>query len=136
MSTTSNNQPPGQSHDDLTALQGDWEQVAMEADGLSDPPDFHGAPGAITTFSGHRFDVRAVTGESILSGTFTLDASMSPRSITWVDSVGEDAGKRLPASYRLDGDAFVFIAGNEGEPRPTEFSTVPGQTMRSFVRKR
>ena len=49
--------------------------------------------------------------------------------------MGDDAGKPLPASYRLDGDEFVFIAADEGMPRPTVFSTGPGQTMRSFVRR-
>jgi len=36
--------------------------------------------------------------------------------------------------YRVEGDALVFVAGNEGEPRPTEFRTTIGQTMRTFVR--
>ena len=49
--------------------------------------------------------------------------------------MGPDAGKILPAIYKLDGDHFVFIAGDEGAPRPTEFRTGPGQTMRSFVRR-
>ena len=44
--------------------------------------------------------------------------------------------RRLPASYTLEGDHFIFIAGNEGAPRPTVFQTTAGQTMRSFVRRR
>ncbi|CAN5648067.1 hypothetical protein BH11MYX1_BH11MYX1_57510 [soil metagenome] len=48
--------------------------------------------------------------------------------------MGEDACKRLPASYRLEGDRFVFIAGDEGDARPTSFRTLAGQTMRTFVR--
>ncbi|WP_217638751.1 hypothetical protein [Frateuria terrea] len=38
----------------------------------------------------------------------------SPGAITWIDAIGPDAGKRLPASYRLEGDRFVFIAADEG----------------------
>jgi hypothetical protein len=46
-----------------------------------------------------------------------------------------DAGKTLPAIYKLGGDQFVFIAAEPGTPRPTEFRTRAGQTMRRFVRK-
>lgn len=121
---------------DLAALQGSWEQIDVEADGLSNPPDEHGAPGALTTFAGNQFSVRTVEGELLLRGAFTLDASTTPKSITWIDSMGLDKGKLLPASYKLDGDHFVFIAGDEGAPRPTVFRTVAGQTMRTFMRKR
>lgn len=120
---------------DLAFLQGEWEQVGLEEDGVVDPPDEHGAPGALTLIDGNRFVVRAPDGVVLLEGSFELDASASPRAITWIDSVGPDRGKRLPAIYTLEGDRFVFIAGNEGVPRPTGFHTVPGQTMRSFVRK-
>ena len=126
---------PNDSEYDLAALQGSWEQVALEADGVFEPLDEHGAPGALTTFVGQRFSVRTLAGELLLEGSFTLDATTTPRSITWVDSMGADQGKSLPASYVLAGDDFVFIADNEGAPRPTVFRTEPGQTMRTFVRK-
>lgn len=126
----------GTSAHDLAALQGLWEQVALEADGISEPLDEHGAPGALTTFVGQRFIVRTIEGNVLLEGTFTLDATTTPRSMTWVDSMGADQSKSLPASYVLAGDDFVFIAGHEGVPRPTVFHTEPGQTMRTFVRRR
>jgi uncharacterized protein (TIGR03067 family) len=121
---------------DVAALQGSWEQVGLEADGVSDPPDALTAPGALTTFVGNRFEVRTPAGTLLLAGTFTLDASTTPRSITWIDSMGEDLGRPLPAIYVLDGDSFVFIAGDAGAPRPSVFRTTPGQTMRTFVRRR
>ncbi|NVZ94487.1 TIGR03067 domain-containing protein [Pseudomonas sp. D6002] len=123
------------SNADFQTLQGAWEQTALEDNGVLNPTDEHSAPGAITTISGDQFQVVTVDGEVLLAGSFTLDASTAPKSITWVDSMGEDAGKQLPASYRLEGDHFVFIAADEGMPRPTRFSTGPGQTMRTFVRK-
>ncbi|KAF2407204.1 uncharacterized domain TIGR03067 protein [Pseudomonas antarctica] len=123
-------------HSDHQALQGTWEQTALEDSGVLNPIDGHSAPGALTTLSGDCFEVRTTSGEVLLAGRFSLDSSTSPKSITWVDAIGEDAGKQLPASYRLDGDVFVFIAADEGMPRPTVFSTGPGQTMRTFVRRR
>ncbi|NVB84535.1 MAG: TIGR03067 domain-containing protein [Kofleriaceae bacterium] len=125
-----------ESRRDLAALQGSWEQVALEVDGVANPPDAHSAPGAITTFVGHQFEVRTRDGSLLLAGTFTLDASTAPRSITWIDSMGEDTGKPLPAIYQLEGDRFVFVAGDEGSPRPRVFRTTAGQTMRTFVRRR
>lgn len=121
---------------DLSALQGAWRQVAFEEDGIVDPPDCYSAPGALTIIDGHRFSVRAGNGELLLEGTFELDASVTPGAITWIDATGVDKGKRLPASYVLEGDRFVFIAADEGMARPTVFRTVPGLTMRRFVRCR
>ncbi|MBF6029705.1 TIGR03067 domain-containing protein [Pseudomonas sp. P115] len=120
---------------DYLALQGAWEQTSLEDSGVLNPPDAHTAPGAITTITGDRFEVNTVNGEVLLAGRFFLDSTTHPKSITWVDDIGDDAGKQLPASYRLDGDEFVFIAADESMPRPTLFSTGPGQTMRTFVRR-
>lgn len=120
---------------DLQALQGIWEQTALEDSGVLNPVDAHSAPGAITTIAGDRFEVTTVSGEVLLAGRFFLDSTTSPKRITWIDSMGDDAGKQLPASYRLEGDEFVFIAADEHMPRPSEFRTGPGQTMRTFVRR-
>ncbi|WP_338568662.1 TIGR03067 domain-containing protein [Pseudomonas canadensis] len=120
---------------DFQALQGAWEQTSLEDSGVLNPIDAHSAPGAITTISGDCFEVKTVSGEVLLAGRFFLDSSTVPKSITWIDSMGDDAGKHLPASYRLDGDEFAFIAADEGMPRPTFFSTGPGQTMRTFLRR-
>ncbi|MBI6614740.1 TIGR03067 domain-containing protein [Pseudomonas simiae] len=120
---------------DVQALQGAWEQTSLEDNGVLNPVDAHSAPGALTTITDDRFEVRTTSGEVLLAGRFSLDSSTVPKTITWIDSIGEDAGKHLPASYRLDRDEFVFIAADEGMPRPTTFTTGPGQTMRTFVRR-
>lgn len=121
---------------DLAALQGVWEQVAHEADGIVNAPDEFAMPGALTTIQGHHFAVHTREGEMLLEGVFMLNASVTPKAITWIDAVGADAGKHLPASYVLDGDRFVFIAADEGCPRPNTFQTEPGLVMRTFIRRR
>lgn len=135
MSPTPNQPANDESQRDLTLLQGVWEQTRLEADGLVNPPDDLGAPGALTTIAGSTFSVRTIEGSLLLEGAFVLDASTTPKSIIWIDSIGDDKGKSLPASYTLDDERFEFIAGNEGAPRPTEFRTEVGQTMRTFVRR-
>ncbi|MGH8215642.1 MAG: TIGR03067 domain-containing protein [Rhodanobacteraceae bacterium] len=129
-----NDDLPDATDRDLAVLQGQWQQVGFEADGRSDSPDEFGPLAAITMIDGHRFSVHAAGGGLLLDGTFTLDASVCPKAITWMDSIGADAGKCLPAIYELAGDRFVFIAADDGEPRPTVFHTKPGQVMRIFVR--
>ncbi len=121
---------------ELQRLQGTWEQVEMEDSGVLNPPDEHSAPGAQTRIEGQNFRVVTVDGQLLLAGSFTLDSSTDPKSITWVDSIGADAGQPLPASYQLTDDEFVFIAADTGQPRPTRFQTGPGQTLRRFVRAR
>ena len=118
---------------DLASLQGTWRQIRCEADGIVDPVDELSA-GVFTIIEGAQFSVRTMEGELLLAGSFVLDATTSPKSITWVDSMGPDAGKHLPAIYVLEGDDFTFIAAYEGAARPTEFRSVNGLTMRTFVR--
>ena len=118
---------------DLARLQGTWRQVDWEADGVARPEDELSA-GVLTIIEGTEFFVRTTARELLLAGSFVLDASTRPKSVTWKDSMGPDEGKELPAIYTLDGDRFVFIAAYEGAPRPTKFVTTQGLTMRSFVR--
>lgn len=119
---------------DLQKLQGKWLQVRFEENGIVNPPDTHSAPGAILTIDGNSFHVGVPGYETILEGTFALDARTSPKAITWIDAIGEDAGKSLPAIYDLSDEHFTFVAADEGMPRPTEFSTREGLTLRSLVR--
>jgi uncharacterized protein (TIGR03067 family) len=121
---------------DFSALQGAWEQVALEVNGISNPPDEYSVSRALTTFSGSHFAVRTTEGALLLEGTFTLDSSVTPKAINYLDSMGPDKGKTLPAIYSLEGDRLVFVAADEGAPRPTRFRTGRGQTMRTFVRRR
>ena len=120
---------------DFDQLQGKWSQTYLEADGIVEPPDDeHTAPGAVCVFERNEFRVTRPDNKLLLKGTFELDATTYPKSITWVDSIGEDAGKALPAIYELTDNTFRFVAADEGEARSTQFKTVVGLTMREFKR--
>ena len=112
---------------DLELLQGAWRQVSGEANVADEYGD-----GLTTVFEGHRFTVRRDDGSVVLEGDFVMDESM--KSIDWIDSIGPDAGKVLPAIYRLDRDQFSFVAADEGMPRPRVFRAGPGEVMRTFER--
>ncbi|RAP56298.1 hypothetical protein BTJ49_13685 [Oleiagrimonas sp. MCCC 1A03011] len=121
---------------DRALLQGTWEQTYLEADGIANPPDDeHSPPGALCSYSDDHFCVRAADGTILLEGHFTLDATTTPKSITWVDSMGAEAGQPLLAIYELTENEFVFVAADPGDPRPKTFRTGPGQTLRRSVRK-
>jgi uncharacterized protein (TIGR03067 family) len=68
---------------DLALLQGVWEQTRLEADGVVNPDDDHGAIGALTTIAGNTFSVQTISGSLMLKGAFVLDASTMPKSIVW-----------------------------------------------------
>lgn len=122
--------------DDFQTLQGTWKQIRFEENGVIEPHDVHGGSGAITTIDGDTFSVHTPAGDLLLAGRFVLDPSKTPKSVTWIDSMGDDAGKPLPASYELNDDSFVFIAADEGMPQPMAFVTSPGLTLRGFIRHR
>ena len=121
---------------DLELLQGTWEQVGVEADGIANPSDEYSAAGTLTIFDRDEFSVVSAEGNVLLKGKFRLDATTIPRQATWVDEMGPDAGKHLPGIYNLSGDNFVFVAaGEEAVSKPTDFRTETGQTLRRFVRR-
>ena len=121
---------------DLELLQGTWEQVGIEADGITNPSDEYSASGTLTIFDRDEFSVISAQGNVLLKGKFRLDATTIPRQATWVDEMGPDAGKHLPGIYNLSGDNFVFVAaGEEAISKPTDFRTEAGQTLRRFVRR-
>ena len=119
---------------DFEKLQGQWRQIKFEENGLIDPPDSHGADGAILTVSGNSFHVAVPGGETLIEGSFVLHESASPPRIDWIDSIGDDAGKILPAVYRLSSDGFEFAAADPDMDRPEEFTGGDGITVRAFVR--
>jgi uncharacterized protein (TIGR03067 family) len=122
---------------DLAMLQGIWEQVGVEADGVINPPDDYSAAGTLTKFEGNEFSVVDANGKLLLKGTFRLDATTIPRQATWIDAMGPGEGKQLPGIYNLSGDNFVLVnAKDEHAAKPTDFRAErPGQTLRRFVRR-
>jgi len=66
---------------DSQPLQGVWEQTSLEDSGVLNPIDAHSAPGALTTISGDRFEVKTVSGEVLLAGRFFLDSSTVPKAL-------------------------------------------------------
>jgi uncharacterized protein (TIGR03067 family) len=118
---------------DLDRLQGRWRQIRCDANGEENVSDEYGAA-VVATIELDQFTVRNEEGTIVLHGAFVLDERTEPRSIDWIDAIGPDAGKRLPAIYELTETRFVFVAADAGMPRPTAFRAGAGEVLRSFVR--
>jgi uncharacterized protein (TIGR03067 family) len=114
---------------EMEKFQGTWRQVAWEKDGVPEPPEEQGWEPRVT-FTGNTFVVTLADGCTAIKGTFKLDPTREPKAVDWTDNFGPDAGKTFPAIYSLEGDRLVFCAADEGQERPTEFRTRPGQVLR------
>jgi uncharacterized protein (TIGR03067 family) len=121
--------------EELKRFQGTWKQIACEKDGVTEALDEFGFE-PMTTFLGDAYVVTLADGTVAIEGTFKIDPTREPKTVDWMDTFGEDAGKAFPAIYCLEGDRLVFCAADEGRERPTEFRTRPGQVLRVCQRVR
>src|SRR5262249_19752628 len=113
-------------------LQGVWQLVSAETDGVKAPEER--IKDIRVTITGSRHSVRL--GDRVLAHnvTFAIDPSASPKQVT--DTIGErpDAGKQNLGIYRVDGDMLTYCVEQVGKERPTAFESKPGSgyTLRVF----
>ncbi len=74
----------------------------------------------------------------MMKARFTLDASVAPRAIDYVNLEGTNVGKTQLGIYELAGDALQIVMATPGKPRPKDFSTSKGdgRTLTAFTRAR
>src|ERR1043165_4466702 len=118
----------------LGRFQGTWKQIAYERDGVTEPLDEQGWD-PITTFTGSEFVVTLADGSIPIKGTFRIDPTRNPKTVEWMDTIGEDAGQTLMAIYAPEDDRLIFCAAYPGLERPREFRARPGQVLRVFRRE-
>lgn len=114
---------------DRDRLQGTWRQVEARSDTAGDDGVDEYGSDVLTTFEGESFIVRRSDSTVLLHGTFVLHAT---NAIDWIDAIGPDAGRVLPARYALEDDALLFVVGDPD--RPASLERQPGQVLRRFVR--
>jgi uncharacterized protein (TIGR03067 family) len=124
---------PDDIENELKRFQGTWTQVAYERDGVKEPLDEQGWD-PITTFTAEEFVVTLADGSIPIKGTYRIDPTRNPKTVDWMDTIGEDAGETLLAIYDLQEDRLIFCAAYPGLERPTEFTTRPRQVLRVFQR--
>jgi uncharacterized protein (TIGR03067 family) len=110
---------------DTKAVQGSWKPVKAELAGKPMPE------AVIKTISlkldSGKYEV--FVGEHPDRGTYTVDSSSKPKSMTVTGTEGPNQGKTFPAIYELNGDTLRICYDLSGAKRPTEFKTVVGTKL-------
>ena len=115
----------GCSPDDANAVQGSWKPSTAELAGLAMP---EAVLKSISMKLDHgKYDV-SVAGQPD-KGTYTLDSTSNPKSMTITGTEGPNQGKTFPAIYELKGDTLRICYDLSGAKRPAEFKTSPGTKL-------
>lgn len=106
--------------DDAKAIEGKWKPVKAE---LSGQPMTEAVLKTISLKmdNGH---YEVFVGERPDRGTYTLDSSTKPKSITVVGTEGPNQGRSFPAIFELEGDTLRICYDLSGQKRPIEFKSV------------
>ncbi len=102
---------------ELDSVQGVWQIVSMELDGIAFPEET--AKSFKLTVKGDKASHSTPDGKSE-EATIKLDPSKKPKAIDLTPLSGEDKGKTYPGIYVLEGDTWKICA-SKGGTRPTEF---------------
>lgn len=117
--------PTSVSIDDATAVQGSWQPAQAE---LAGKP----MPDAVLKTISLKIDngkYEVLVGEQPDRGTYTLDSTTKPKSMTITGTDGPNNGKTFPAIYELKGDTFRVCYDLSGAKHPTEFKSVAGTLL-------
>jgi len=120
---------------DLVRLRGEWLMVSGSADGQPMPEEIRKQMKRVckgdeaTTTMGERI---------ILKAKITLDPLQKPKTINYQMTDGVTKGKTQLGIYELDGDTFKSCFSAPGDPRPTDFTTKPGdrRTLTQWKREK
>lgn len=111
--------------DDAKAVQGSWLPVKAELAGQPMPE------AVLKTISlkleNGRYEV--LVGALPDKGTYTIDSTTKPKSMTITGTEGPNNGKTYPAIYELKGDTLRICYDLSGAKRPTEFKSVAGTKL-------
>jgi uncharacterized protein (TIGR03067 family) len=69
------------------------------------------------------------------AGTFTLDATKSPKTIDLVPPAGNEKDRKILGIYEIDGDTLKLCLAMEGE-RPTKFESTEGSKTMFLILKK
>jgi uncharacterized protein (TIGR03067 family) len=117
--------------DALKKLNGEWAVVSMEVAGTKRP---EAAAKAIKLVN--KDGEYTVTAESPDKGTFTVDTSKTPKTMTIKGVDGPNKGKTFLCIYELSGDEMKICYDLTGKEHPKEFKTEAGKLLMLAVYKK
>ena len=111
--------------DDAKAVQGSWKPTKAELAGKPMPDAV--LQSISLKLENGKYEV--FVGEAPDRGTYTLDSTTKPRSITITGTDGPNKGETFPAIYELKGDTLRICYDLSGAKRPTEFKSIAGTKL-------
>ncbi len=117
---------------DERALEGNWLPVKAELGGKPMPE------AVLKTISMNLEDgkYKVMADGHPDNGTYTVDASTKPKSMTVVGTDGPNKGKTFPCIYEVKGDSLRICYDLSGTKRPEEFKTTEGTKLYLVTYKR
>jgi len=111
--------------DDAKGVQGNWKPAKAE---LAGQPMADAVLQSISLkLDNGKYEV--FVGANPDRGTYTVDATSKPKSITVTGTEGPNQGKTFPAIYELKGDTLRICYDLSGAKRPTEFKSIAGTKL-------
>jgi uncharacterized protein (TIGR03067 family) len=113
------------SPDDGKAVQGKWKPTKAE---LAGQPMADAVLKVISLkLENGKYEV--FVGDEPDRGTYTVDSTTQPKSMTVTGTDGVNRGKTFPAIYELKGDTLRICYDLSGAKRPTEFKSIAGTKL-------
>ena len=117
---------------DAKAVQGSWTPAKAE---LGGQPMADAVLKSISLkLTNGKYEV-SVGGQPD-KGTYTLDSTSKPKSMTITGTEGPNHGKTFPAIYELKGDTLRICYDLSGSKQPAEFKSVAGTRLYLVTYKR
>jgi uncharacterized protein (TIGR03067 family) len=111
--------------DDAKAVQGSWTPARAD---LGGQPMAEAVLKSISLkLDNGKYEV--FVGDKPDKGTYTLDSTSKPKSMTITGTEGPNRGKTVPAIYELKGDTLRICYDLSGAKRPTEFKSIAGTKL-------
>ena len=109
------------SNENLAALNGRWTSESAVKAGEAYPDNVRKSIRLVLS----KGKYTATVGEDVDEGTYKIDDSESPKTITFVVTKGPNKGKTIQGIYELDKASLRICCDMSGKARPTKFESKP-----------
>jgi uncharacterized protein (TIGR03067 family) len=118
---------------DAKTMQGSWTALKAELAGKPMPPAF--LKSIALKLDGGKYEVNV--GGKLDRGTYTLDQTTNPKSMTLRGTEGPNEGKTFLCIYKIDADTLEVCYDLSGTKTPTAFSTAGSDLyLATYARKK
>ena len=109
---------------DQLAIEGTWLAISLEVNGNAVGAD---DVKKITTENGRDGEwTLLVEGKDVSEGTSTIDPPVTPKTIDFKTTKGNNSGQTSFGIYEISGKIRKLCIAEQGRPRPADFSATAG----------